>query len=150
MNARPATDADYRPDVAPVPVPVHVASIGAELAAAMAPGSPPAPAAVRRAVYHTVTLTAVEGAQPVLNASNDREIAWVTAIDADVVLSDSLADAKSSNGAYLPCVTPAAGKPNLGGPFPVEDNGPVFAGVATALAGTATARISVVAVYRAR
>jgi hypothetical protein len=137
-----ATAADYT-GAAPMPVPVHVASIGAGIGP-IAPAGPPG----YRGVYHTVTLTAGEGAQQLMPASRTREIAWVTAIDADIWLGDNLSDVAAGRGAYVPCVTPSTGKPSLGGPFPVEDYGPVFAGVVTALAGANIVRVSVVAYHR--
>lgn len=149
MNAGPATPDDYRADVEPRPVPVHVASIGADVSSRIAAGGAPGTKlAGYRGVYHTVTLTAGEGAQAVLPASTTREIAWLLAIDADVWVNDNLSDVSAGRGAYVPCVTPSAGKPNLGGPFPIEDAGPVFAGVVTALGGSSTARVSVVSYHR--
>lgn len=136
-------------ELEPRPVPVHVASIGDGVGAGLgAAGRPGAKPSGYKGIYHTVTLTAGEGAQEILPASATREIAWILAVDADIWVNGNLADVGAGRGAYVPCVTPSTGKPSLGGPFPIEDAGPVFAGVVTALVGTATARVSVVAYHR--
>lgn len=82
-------------------------------------------------------------------ASDDRIIAYVVVVDADVFLSDNKSDAAAARGSYVPCVTPAAGKPNLAAPYPVQDNRVIYAGPVVALAGANVIRISVNAIYRA-
>jgi len=151
MNARPATPDDYRPDVAPVPVPVHVASIGAELgaglaAAARSGSSPSSP--TTRTVYRTVTLTAADPAQELMAASDDRIGAQIIVIDADVFIGDNKSDVARGTGAYIPCVIPNATKPNLAAPVPINDRRVIYAAPVTALVGSATLRIAVIATYR--
>lgn len=148
MNARPATDADYRPDVAPVPVPVHVASIGAELGGRLAAASSSSSSPTTRTVYRTVTLTASDPAQELMAASDDRLGARVIVIDADVFISDNKSDAAAGRGAYIPCVIPAATKPNLSAPVLIDDRRVIYAAPAVALAGTNVIRITVIAAYR--
>lgn len=118
----------------PTPVPVHLVGADVQLAAKTAA------APQLRAVYHTVILTADEGAQHVLPASNDRVAAWIQAIDDDIVINGKLAEAANGRGAVVPKANTA--------PYPVTDSGPVYAGVITALTGTNTARVAVSAVYR--
>lgn len=151
MNARPATDEDFRPDVAPVPIPVHVASIGAELgghlAAAARPASSPS-SPTTRTVYRTVTLTAQDPAQELMAASDKRLGAQIIVIDADVFISDNKSDATAGRGAYIPCVTPAATKPSMAAPVPIDDRRVIFAGPVAAITGTNVIRIAVIAAYR--
>lgn len=139
----------------PRPIPVHLASVAPELGelgryAPAAAASPPSSApSSRRAVYRTVTLTAAEPVQELMAASDDRICAYVVVVDADVIISDNKSDAAAGRGAYVPCVTPTATKPNLAAPYPVEDNRVVYAGPVVALAGANVIRVSVNAVYRA-
>jgi hypothetical protein len=139
------------PAAEPRPIPVHVASVAAELGLAAAASSPsPSPAAApsTRAVYRTVTLTAVDPVQEIMAASDDRIIAWLVVIEADVVLADNKSDAAAGRGAYIPCVTPAATKPNLAAPYPVQDNRVAYVGPVATITGTNIIRVSVQAVYR--
>lgn len=142
MNARPATAADYRPDVAPVPVPVHVASVAPDA------GQLAAAAPTCRTVYRTVTLTADDQSQAIMGASDKREIAWVVAIEADIYISDNESDAAAGTGAYVPCVTPSSSAPSLSAPYPVKDYRPVYVAAAVALTGSDVIHVSVSAVYR--
>jgi hypothetical protein len=133
----------------PRPIPVHLASVAPELgelgryAPAAAASSPTSAPRSRRAVYRTVTLTAAEPVQEIMAASDDRIIAYVVVVDADVFLSDNKSDAAAGRGAYVPCVTPTATKPNLAAPYPLEDNRVIYAGPVAAITGTNVIRISV-------
>ena len=135
----------------PRPIPVHVTN-GDELAryapssGASSPGSASNP---RKAVYRTVTLTAADQVQEIMAASDDRIIAWVVVIDADVFIADNKSDAAAGRGAYVPCVTPTAAKPNLAAPYPVQDNRVIYAAPVVALAGSNVIRVSVNAIYKA-
>lgn len=111
---------------------VHLASSDIPLGAAPQPRKH-----ARRTVFLTVTLTADDPAQPVLPASDRRVGALVQALDADVTLARTQANAASGTGTVVP-------KANTG-PYPVEHDGPVYAGAS--LTGTATARVSITAVY---
>jgi hypothetical protein len=142
MNARPATADDYRPDVQPQPIPVHVTGSDVQLGAAAAAGPKV------RSVYRTIHLTKDDACQEIMAASDDRICAYVVAIDADVYLSDNKGDAQAGTGSYIPCVIPAATKPNLAAPYPVYDNRVVYAAAAVTPTGSNVVRVSVTAVYR--
>jgi hypothetical protein len=131
------------PAAAPRPVPVHVASSDVHLgqAAAAAP-------ITEVSVYRTIQLTASEPAQEIMAASDKRLIAWVTAIDADIIISDNKSDVQAGRGSYIPCVIPAATKPNLAAPYPVRDCRVIYAAAVVAPTGTNILRVSVTAVYR--
>lgn len=133
----------------PRPIPVHLASVAAELGLAAAPG-PPSPGSPKttKTVYRTVQLTASDPVQEIMAASDERIIAWVVAVDADVVLADNKSDAAAVRGSYVPCVTPAAGKPNLAAPYPVQDNRVVYVGPVAAIGAGNVLRVSVSAIYR--
>lgn len=131
---------DYRGE--PRPIPVHVTS--------SAPGALPgaAGATTYRTVYRTVKLTNAEPCQEIMAASDDRVIAWVVAVDADIYLSDNRGDAQAGTGTYVPCVIPAATKPSLQSPYPVQDYRVVYAAAVVTPTGTNVTRVSVSAVYR--
>ena len=140
----------------PRPIPMHLASVapdvGAELARyapAAAPSSPSSRPSALQSILRTVTLTASDPVQEIMAASDNRVIAYVVVVDADVVLADNKSDAAAGRGAYVPCVTPAAGKPNLSAPYPVQDDRVIYAGPVAAITGTNTIRVSVNAVYKA-
>jgi len=137
------------PQAEPRPIPVHVASVArSELDYMRSPGPSSPPQASTRAVYRTVTLTAADPVQEIMAASDERIIAWVVVIDADVVLADNKSDAAAGRGAYVPCVTPTATKPNLAAPYPVQDNRVIYVGPVAAIAGANVVRVSVNAIYR--
>jgi len=140
------------PAAEPRPIPIHVASVAAELDYMRSPSSPaPSSSPARtstRAVYRTVTLTALDPVQEIMAASDERVIAWLVVIDADVVLADNKSDAAAGRGAYIPCVTPTATKPNLAAPYPVQDNRVAYVGPVATITGTNVIRISVNAIYQ--
>lgn len=138
-------------DLEPRPIPVHVASVGAELGGHLAAAARPASSAgspTTRTVYRTVTLTAADPAQEIMAASDDRVSADLIVIDADVVIGDNKSDVARGTGAYIPSVTPAATKPNLAAPVRLSDRRVVYAAPVVALAGAAVLRVTVIAVYR--
>lgn len=140
------------PAAEPQPIPVHLASVAAELgltAAASSPSSPSSPSSSStRSVYRTINLTSLDPVQEIMAASDERIIAWLVAVDADIFISDNKSDAGAGRGSYIPCVTPTATKPNLASPYPVQDNRVIYAGPVAAIAGGAVLRVSVTAVYR--
>lgn len=105
---------------------VHLASSDVPL--------PPAAPKQYRTVFMTITLTADDPVQPLLPASDDREIAYVQALDNDITLGNSRGTAP--NGAVIPHT-------NLG-PYPVKESGSVF----VAMTASTDSRVSVTAVYR--
>lgn len=138
---------------APVPVPVHVVSVARselDYSAAAASSASSASSAKVRTVYRTVTLTAAEPSQELWAASDDRLEAYVVAVDVDVFIADNRSDAAAGRGAYLPCVVPAATKPSLQSPVCIRDRRAAYAAPVVALVSPATARVSVIAVYRDR
>lgn len=140
---------EHDDQAAPVPVPVHVASIGAELGGRLAAASSPSSSSpTTRTVYRTVTLTAADPAQELMAASDARLGALIIVVDADVFVSDNKSDVAAGRGAYVPCVTPAAAKPNLAAPLPINDRRVIYAAPAAALAGANVIRITVIAAYR--
>lgn len=138
-------------DLEPRPVPVHVASIGAELgghlAAAARPASSPG-SPTTRTVYRTVTLTAADPAQEIMAASDDRLSAQIIVLEADVIIGDNKSDVARGTGAYIPCVTPTATKPSLAAPVRIKDRRVVYAAPVVALISPAVVRVTVIAVYR--
>lgn len=92
---------------------------------------------VKRTVFLTVTLTADDPAQPILPASAGRSGALVQALDADITIAGTQANAAAGSGTVVPKANTV--------PYPVEHDGAVFAGAD--LAGANTARVSVTAVY---
>lgn len=127
------------------PVKVHVASAdpGVQLGAAKAsPGT-------CRAVYQTVVLTANDPVQDILPADPDREVAYVQALDNDIVIAstkgvagsavNTVASAPNPDGTLVPKINTA--------PWPVHDSGAVFAGATTT---ASSSRVSVAAYYRIR
>lgn len=135
-------------DQAPVSIPVHVASIGAELSGRLAQSTRPAMPVSTRTVYRTVTLTASDPAQELMAASDERLGAQVIVIDADVFISENKSDAAGGHGAYIPCVIPAATKPNLTAPVLLNDRRVIYAAPVVPLAGASVIRITVIAAYR--
>lgn len=102
-----------------------------------------------RSTFHTVTLTADEFAQEILPASDNRVIARVQPYETDIVISDNKADAKAGFGAVIPRAATATTTP-----YPVQHNGPVYAGSVSAtgvpgLSSPSICRVAVTAVYRA-
>lgn len=124
-----------------VPVPVHLTGSEIQLG-----GQGAAPSC--KSVYRTVTLTVDDPAQEIMGASDNREIAQVIAVDADIYINDNLSDVKAGKGAYIPCVTPSSAKPNLNGPVPVQDYRVIYAAPVTTLTGSNVARVTVISVYR--
>jgi hypothetical protein len=117
------------PAAEPRPIPIHVASVAAELglaAAASSPG-PGSPASVRT-VYRTVQLTAAEPAQELMAASDERLGALVMPLDADIVIGDNRADVAAGRGSYLPCL---AG--SISGVYTPGLAAPAFPGSASAI-----------------
>ena len=102
-------------------------------------GGPPPRRPARRSVFQTVTLTADDSAQSILPASPGRVSALVQALDADITLAATLAAAAAGSGTVVPHANTV--------PYPVEHDGPVYAGAP--LTGTNTARVAVTAVYEA-
>lgn len=125
------------------PVKVHIASAEAGVQLG---GTAEATQKGCRAVYQTVTLTANDPVQPILPADPSREIAYVQALDNDIVIAGTRGIAGSA-------VNTTAGAPPDGTvvpkantvPYPVHDNGAVFAGVTTT---GSNSRVSVAAYYR--
>lgn len=138
-------------EIEPRPIPVHVASVGAELgghlAAAAAPVSSPG-SPTTRTVYRTITLIASDPAQEIMAASDDRISAQLVAVDADIIIGDNKSDVARGTGAYIPSVTPAATKPNLAAPVLITDRRVVYAAPVVALVSPAVLRVTVIAVYR--
>lgn len=136
----------------PVSIPVHVESIstdlGAELSGRLAMSGRPAMPPNVRTVYRTVTLTALDQAQELMAASDDRLGAQLIVIDADILISENKSDVAGGHGAYIPSVTPAAGKPNLAAPVLLSDRRVIYAAPAVALTGTNVLRVTVIAAYR--
>lgn len=102
-----------------------------------------------RAEYETFVLTSADGAQCILPQDEDREIAYVQPLDNDIIIGPS-------RGVVAAAVNTAAGVPNPNGsyipksstvPYPVRDNGPVYAGITTTASNS---RVSVTACYRVR
>ena len=94
-----------------------------------------------RAVYQTVRLTSSEPAAPVLPQSDRRIIAFVQALDDDLIISGNQSDASNGAGATVPAAN--------GSPWPVLDSGAVYAYAATYSGGSGTySRVSVTAIYR--
>lgn len=93
-------------------------------------------------VYHVVSLMSGDSYQEILPASNKRVIAFVQALDDDVWLSDSKANAQSGAGSVLP-------KSN-GAPWPVIDSGVIWASnTSGSFNGPGgVSRVVVVATYR--
>lgn len=95
-----------------------------------------------RTVYHTVKLTADDPAQEILPDSEARVVAFVQALDDDLVLADSQGNAARGYGTVL-------AKAN-GSPWPVMDSAAVFAGNSTGTfsgGSTAYSRLTVMATY---
>lgn len=126
------------------PVRVHLASVEAGIG-----GAPAAAARPRRtATYETFVLTANDPVMAILppDPEGRRTCAYVQAIDNDVVLgptagvagaaANTVTNVPNPNGTYLPKANTA--------PYPVEDSGPVFAGVTTTASAS---RVAVTAVY---
>lgn len=126
-------------DLAPVPVPVHVASVAAGAGLGSRPRC--------YSVYHTATLIASDEVQDILPASDKRVKAWILAVDADIWIGPNQSDIAAGAGAYIPCVVPAATKPNLATWTPVDDYRVIYAAPVSTLSGSNKARVSVIAVY---
>lgn len=117
------------------PVPIHLASVepGIDLAG-------PRAYKACRTVFRTVRLIAADPVQEIVPASEDREIAWVQALDDDIILSERLGDGQTSTGAIVPKINTA--------PYPVRHDGVVYASAITFSGAGAVSRVSVTAVYR--
>jgi hypothetical protein len=137
----------------PRPIPVHVASYSDELRAMLGtswPAARPSSASspTTRTVYRTITLTAGDPAQEIMAASDDRISALILVIDADVFIGDNKSDVARGAGAYIPCTTPAATKPSLSAPVPIDDRRVIYAAPVVALIAPAVLRVAVIATYR--
>jgi hypothetical protein len=125
-----------------IPIKVHVASIGTEASAAM----PSVPSReVWTAHYETFQLTANDPVQCILPEDATRVVAYILALDVDIVIGTKNQAAASQNtvanvpypiGTYVPKA--------LTSPYPVQDCDAVYAGVTT----SANSRVSVAAYYR--
>lgn len=116
----------------------NLEAVRVHLASSDVPLSGPAPRRkARRSVFQTITLTSDDSTQPILPASPGRVSALVQALDADVTIAAKLSDAAAGSGTVIPHANTV--------PYPVEHDGPVYAGAP--LTGTNTARVTVTAVY---
>ena len=124
------------------PIPVHVTGMAAEIS--LAPAAPPRRR--RRTEYLTVVLTADEPQQVILPASGARVGALVQALDNDIVLGGDLSKVQAKNNLVASTPYPSGTlvpKANTR-PWPVDDNGAVYAGATTT---ASSSRISITAVY---
>ncbi|HEY1699195.1 MAG TPA: hypothetical protein VGG75_05690 [Trebonia sp.] len=112
---------------------VRVHLTGSDIPVGTAPAAPKG----TRSVFQTITLTADDPAQPILPASDSRKGALVQALDADITVALSLANAAAGVGTVVPTANTA--------PYPVSHDAAVYA--AAVLTGTDTARVAVTAVY---
>lgn len=116
------------------PIGVHLTGSDVDL------GSGPA-AGGTRAVYRTVYLMAADPSQGILPASDKRIIAFIQALDDDIVIGGNQSDVANSSGTTVP--------QSNGSPWPVLDAGAVYAYAATYSGGSSIySRVSVTAFYR--
>lgn len=105
---------------------------------------PQPPRPVDGTVYQTVILlpasTGIAAAEEILPASPLRIIAWILALDDDIVISDNQSDATNGRGATVP--------KTLNAWTPIQDSGAVYAWAASGALAGAQSRISVMSVYR--
>lgn len=118
------------------PVPMHLASIepGIEL------GGGKEPYRACESVYRLVRLQASDPVQEILPASEDREIAYVLALDDDIVINTKMGDAQNGAGMLIQHTNPV--------PYPIRHDGVLYASAQTFSGAGANSRVSVSAVYR--
>lgn len=125
------------------PLIVHVENAH-EINAKAAPAAAPSPAYVGK--YETIVLTANDPVQSLLAEDSSRRIAFVQALDNDVVVgthgqvaaaANTVSDVPQPQGAYIP-------KAN-GSPTPIVDCNAVWVGITTT---TSNSRVSVLSFYR--
>jgi len=126
-----------------LPVSVHIASADP---GALPPGAKHAHRS--RGMYQTFVLTAADPAQCILPEDENREIAYIKALDNDIMIGPSA-------GVVGAAVNTVASVPNPNGtlvqksdtaPYPVHDNGAVYAGITTT---GSSSRVTVAAYYKA-
>ncbi|MGH3121722.1 MAG: hypothetical protein ACRDND_11960 [Streptosporangiaceae bacterium] len=105
----------------PVPVPVHLTSIGVGVQL----GQPPPAAGAVRTRFLTETVDDANPVRPLLPADDARECAWLQATGGDVYLCASESDATQATPAGS--VLPSANT----GPWPARGQGAVWAAQAT-------------------
>jgi len=114
-------------------VPVHIQSSSVKLG-----GDHYTPTGkIYRTTYNTLLVTTAAQAEPILAASNNREIAWIQPLDDDMVVHSVASDAARGNGTRIPKANNA--------PYPIQDSGTVFVAFPT-IAGSSS-RVSISAVY---
>jgi hypothetical protein len=110
-------------------VPVHLVSAEP----GVMPGAPAAPRKRKTGLYQTVLFVAGEAAQNILPKADDRVIAFVIALDQDMIIANSKGDAAAGIGSVIP--------QNVA--WPVDDDEAVFAAPYPLVTGSTTARLSV-------
>lgn len=120
-------------DVAPVPM--HLVSVGPDVEL----GGGKQPSRACESVYRLVRLQASDPVQELLPASEDREIAYVLALDDDIVINTKMGDAQNGAGMVIQHTNPV--------PYPIRHDGVLYAASQT-FSSNGSSRISVSAVYR--